>query len=154
MYEISDSGDVRNKITNNLLIGDINSGGYHRVCLYNKQHDPTKQRFFRHRLVAEHFIPNPDNLPEVNHKDCNKSHNYKTNLEWVTRKENELYSRIVGNKSYKPYKVIFSDDNIQVYNSKQELASILGVSKATIKCWLHNKNKGYQRYNIENIEYI
>ena len=104
--------------------------------------------------MAEHFIPNPNKLPEVNHKDCDKSHNYKTNLEWVTRKENELYSRISGDKIYKPYKVIFSNGDIQVYNSKEELASILKISNVTVKYWLHNKNKGYKKYNIENIEYV
>jgi hypothetical protein len=41
-----------------------------------------------HRLVAETYIPNPHNLPEVNHKDCNKENNNVSNLEWVTSKQN------------------------------------------------------------------
>ena len=45
LYEISDSGDVRNKLTGHLIIGDKNSAGYRRVCLYNKNHNPSKQRF-------------------------------------------------------------------------------------------------------------
>ena len=51
-YEVNEFGDVRNKITKRFLIGDINSSGYYRVCLYNKTHFPEKERFFRHRLVA------------------------------------------------------------------------------------------------------
>lgn len=137
-----------------MIVGDINSVGYHRVCLYNKQHNPPKQRFFRHRLVAEHFIPNPDNLPEVNHKDCNINHNYKSNLEWSSRRYNELHSRIMGNKEFNPFKVEYNNGEIVNYNTKSELASILNVAPQTVKLWLHGKNKGYKKYNIKNIEYI
>ena len=48
------------------------------------------------RLVAQAFIPNPDNLPEVNHKDGNKLNNNVNNLEWVTRSENILHSYRIG----------------------------------------------------------
>lgn len=44
-----------------------------------------------HRLVATHFIPNPDNLPEINHKDENKANNRASNLEWCTHKYNSNY---------------------------------------------------------------
>ena len=50
-----------------------------------------------HILVARHFIDNPNNYPEVNHKDCNRNNNYYTNLEWVTTKENVYYAFSVGN---------------------------------------------------------
>ena len=46
------------------------------------------QNKYVHRLVAELYIPNPDNLPEVDHIDTNKINNHYTNLEWVSRKEN------------------------------------------------------------------
>jgi hypothetical protein len=50
-----------------------------------------------HRMVAEAFIPNPDNLPEVNHIDCNRTNNCVDNLEWCTHTENIHYSIKMGN---------------------------------------------------------
>ena len=153
-YEISNTGDIRNKQTKKIICGDKNNSGYRRVCLYNKNHVPNKQRFFVHRLVAIHFLPNPNNLPEVNHKDLNKDHNYSINLEWISRKDNELHSRKFGLKEYKPFKVTYFNGDMHIYNSKNELGILLNVTKGCIKHWLHNKNKGYKKYNIKNIEYI
>ena len=53
------------------------------------------------RLVAKAFIPNPDNLPQVNHEDGNKSNNYYKNLGWVTASENMLHAYRTGLKSAK-----------------------------------------------------
>lgn len=68
-----------------LLTPEPNRAGYIRVTLwkYGK-----RERHLLHRLVAKTFIPNPENKPEVNHKDCCITHNKKENLEWMTRQEN------------------------------------------------------------------
>lgn len=153
-YEVNDSGEVRNKLTMRLIIGDKNSTGYSRVCLYNKNHVPNKQRFFRHRLVAEHFIPNPLKLPEVNHKDANINHNYVSNLEWVTKKENELHSRIFGSKEYKPFSVTYANGDVKIFDSKPDLANEIHVTKQAVSGWLHKSNCGFEKYGIINIDYI
>lgn len=70
-------------------IADYNSDGYRQVSLYR---DGKKHRVSVHRLVAKAFIPNPDNLPEVNHIDEIRSNNKVTNLEWATRTSNALHS--------------------------------------------------------------
>lgn len=49
-----------------------------------------------HRLVAKHFIDNPQNLPEVNHKDGNPANNHRTNLEWMTHAENVQHAFDIG----------------------------------------------------------
>lgn len=85
-YLISECGTVVNNRTGRVLKPDITNRGYKRitVCKNNRV-----KRFAVHRLVALLFIPNPDNLPTVNHKDGNKLNNCKSNLEWMTQRENQ-----------------------------------------------------------------
>ena len=87
-YKITDQGDVFNTRTNKKLRFD-KSGSYDRVTLCN---NGKCNRFLLHRLVAESFLPNPLNKPQVNHKDFNKRNNSKDNLEWVTAKENAQHA--------------------------------------------------------------
>ena len=122
--------------------------------MYNKDHNPNKQRFFRHRLVAEHFIPNPDNLPEVNHKDSNKSNPCVNNLEWSSREDNELHSCICGDGEYKPFVAEFENGEIELFGSAIELAVMINVTKGTIYHWLKKRNNGYLNHGIRRISYI
>lgn len=101
-----------------------------------------------------HFIPNPNNLLEVNHIDTNKNHNYFSNLEWISKKENELHSRKYGTKEYKPFKVTYNNGKIEIFDVKEDLGKKLNVTRSCIKYWLQKKNRGYKKYKIESIEYI
>lgn len=91
LYEVSNYGQVRNTRTGKILSG-VNTNGYIRVRLYNKDGKPNK--YYVHRLVAEAFILNPNNYPIVNHKDENKSNNYYENLEWCTYLYNLTYNNM------------------------------------------------------------
>src|SRR5271169_2748796 len=51
---------------------------------------------YMHRLVAEAYVPNPDNLPDINHLDCNPANNRKDNLEWCTTSQNIKYGYDTG----------------------------------------------------------
>ena len=88
LYEVSNMGNVRNVRKNTLLRLSKDCYGYIQVSLY-KNGRRTGLRV--HRLVAEIFIPNSENLPMVNHKDEDKSNNRVDNLEWCTAKYNLNY---------------------------------------------------------------
>lgn len=84
-YEVSTWGRVFNTKTGNFLTPYHHHKGYLRVDLKNGM---IRKHFKVHRLVAEAFIPNPENKPQVNHIDGNPGNNSVTNLEWVTNQEN------------------------------------------------------------------
>lgn len=88
LYEVSNKGNVRNVRRNTLLRLTKTNYGYIQVSLYK---NGIRTGLKVHRLVAEAFIPNPDNLPQVNHKDEDKTNNNVTNLEWCTAKYNNNY---------------------------------------------------------------
>lgn len=89
-YQISINGEVKNKRTNNLRNLELNTAGYNTIRIDRKW-------FLVHRLVAQYFIPNPNNYPNVCHKDNNKNNNSVDNLYWGTQSDNIKQSVIDGN---------------------------------------------------------
>lgn len=87
-YKIYPDGKILNISTNCYKEPTLTPNGYLKVVLY-KNNKGTN--FLVHRLVALHFIPNPENKPCINHKDLDKTNNQVANLEWVTYKENNNY---------------------------------------------------------------
>lgn len=85
-YKVSNFGNVINTSTGKVLKGQNNGRGYLFVSLYDENHKC--KQIMIHRLVAKAFIPNPYNLPQVNHIDECKHNNYVENLEWVTSVDN------------------------------------------------------------------
>lgn len=92
LYEVSNWGNVRTSkrqgTKGGLLNTTITKYGYKRIMLYKKG---KYKNYFIHRLVAKHFIPNPQKYPFVNHKDENKTNNHVDNLEWCTARYNLNY---------------------------------------------------------------
>lgn len=94
LYEVSNKGNVRNVRRNKLLKLSKDYYGYIRVSL-SKNGIQTGLKV--HRLVAQAFIPNPNNLPQVNHRNEDKTDNSVENLEWCTAKYNNNYGHRTEN---------------------------------------------------------
>ena len=120
-YSISNIGIVRNDKTGKLLSTNF-SKGYERL---NLCHKGEQKQFFIHRLVATAFIPNPENKPEVNHKNGDKSCNYDYNLEWTTSSENIQHAYRTGLNKY---------NDIENLNKKQikKICKLLEENELTI----------------------
>lgn len=97
-YFIYDNGDVYNSQTQKILKGSISEHGYKYYRLSKDNH---KKMYYAHRLVAENFIPNPKNLPVVNHIDGNKTNNNTDNLEWTSYFENiQKWHQLIKDKKH------------------------------------------------------
>lgn len=95
-----------------------------------------------HRLVAEAFIPNPYNLPEVNHKDENKRNNSVDNLEWCNRKYNLTYS------GHRVPKALYCINNGMFYNSISEASKRLGLPLSSVRMVALGRHKHVHGYRF------
>lgn len=115
LYQVSNLGRIRKIVLQSVL-----NDGY--KC-FNLIKDNNKKIMKVHRAVAEAFIPNPKNKPQVNHIDGNKQNNNVSNLEWVTASENMIHAiktGLVPNKSIKEKRIRrnlnFKDTRIYQYD--------------------------------------
>lgn len=123
-YEVSNLGSVRSLKTKKLLRGDITKDGYIRIKLWDGVKYTSKMI---HRLVAEAFLPLPDDNSdryEVDHIDNDVSHNSIDNLQWLTHKDNLDRSFLLGHQR-KPKKMVY-----QFSLDKKLIASYESVNEA------------------------
>jgi len=101
-YKVSSAGLVYSKHKNQLKATKKNNRGYVQVSLHK---DGKEHMLLLHRVVAMAFIPNPNNLPQINHIDEDKENNRVSNLEWCTniynRRHGTGYSRSCAGHDYK-----------------------------------------------------
>lgn len=157
-FEISDDGKLRNVITETEYKIGINGSGYSSVCVSLGGRDKLKA-FRIHKAVAETFIPNPNGLPCINHKDGNKQNNKVENLEWCSYSENMKHaykSNLIDmnkksgenarNSVLKEEDVLYIRKNIKLRDKDfgiRALARRFGVHKKTIECVIYNKSWNY-----------
>lgn len=127
-YQVSSIGDIFSHKVGRRLKVSTNKKGYNVIQL---SCNGVSKSILVHRLVALHFIPNPKNKAQVNHKDCNKLNNHVTNLEWVTNEENQRHSWKNGRKPVKGnkhYYTKFTEEDIRyIRKARKE-----GVKLATL----------------------
>ena len=145
LYQVSDKGRVQSLNYGNTgtiaLLRPIKIYGYLRVRLYKNN---KYKNFYVHRLVAEAFIPNQKNKPDVNHKDGDKQNNTSTNLEWCTEKENTAHA--IKNKLFNicvPVNQYDKQHNlIRQWKSQAEAFKELGIKHISCCCKGKRKTAG------------
>lgn len=141
-YDIDEQGNIFSHKTKKFLTGSVFNTGYLMVRLTV---NGIKKGYAVHRLVAKAFIPNPDNLPVVNHIDGDKTNNNLSNLEVCSKSENALHSCYVLKHNIKPVIQIKDNENIE-YPSISEAARQLNITNSAIVYALKNNTKCCQSY--------
>lgn len=141
-YSISNYGNVKNNKTNKILKNSIDRYGYYKINLSKNN----KGKHFKiHRLVAIHFIDNPDNKKCVDHIDNNPLNNHINNLRWATYQENNRNSKKKSNCS-SIYK------GVSKRNNKWETK--IGINKKRIHLgYFDTQEEAAQKYNDYILEH-
>ena len=158
-YEVSDDGRIRSLDYQHTgktheLSQKIDREGYKQVTIFN---NGKRAHCLVHRLVAQVFIPNPENLPEVNHIDECKQNNAVDNLEWCTRVYNANYGTGMVRQAASERKTmrqkfgkrIYCPTNMQHYGSIAECAEKLGLHRSGVSRVLSGQQKATKGYMFE-----
>ena len=148
-YQVSNYGRVYSVKSGIFLSQKVKTvDGYLTVKLYG---NGKSKREYVHRLVAIAFVDNPDNLPQVNHKDENPENNYASNLEWCSSKYNNNYGqhgeRIAQSRA-KPVRCIETGEEFQ---SAKEAAEKYCISASQIYAIFRGRCKTAGGYHWERI---
>lgn len=138
-YQISNYGRVFSSHKQGYLAQTDNGRGYFSVSLWKDNQGKSE---YVHRLVARHFIDNPNKLPQVNHKDENKGNNHVNNLEWCDNSYNNKYGdkrkRQVetllnnGKTSHRVNQYDLQGNYIATYRSMREAERINGLANSAL----------------------
>lgn len=131
-YEVSNFGNVRRADSCKVLDGGLNSYGYK---VFSLSKDGKQYMSKGHRLVAQAFIPNPENKRNVNHIDGDKSNNFVENLEWSSQRENGIHAREVLSIDYSQKPVVQTTINgevVAIWASGSVAGRVLNIAQQLI----------------------
>ena len=152
LYQVSNLGRVRSlncrghKGCIGILTPRLDGKGYEMVALYKEG----KARNTKvHRLVAQAFIPNPNNYPQVNHKDENKTNNDVKNLEWCTNEYNHNYGTRNERVAKSLSKKVICITTGEIFNSMREACRKYNISSGSMTECCQGKRKTAGGYKWE-----
>lgn len=151
-YEVSNLGNVKtfSRWKEGRLMRLIKeSNGYLRVNLVSN--DGKQRKVSVHRLVAQAFLPNPYNLPEVNHKDENKENNCVDNLEWTAQQDNINYGTGIQRRADQRGSKVRCVETGITYKSQAEAARQTGIPASSISSIFQGKMKMAGGYHWEKV---
>lgn len=139
LYRVSNFGRIWSCRFGREISPAKSTDGYYQIRFYVNK---SKKLFSVHRLVAMHFIPNPENKAQVNHKDGNVENNRVDNLEWATQSENLQHAALVLKRNFgnKPPKRIRCVETGEYFGSIGEAARKKKISKGHISKVLSHKD--------------
>ncbi len=147
-YLIYDDGKIWSNQSNRFIKPFIMNKGYQMIRLYDNK---VLKRYTIHRLVAQHYLPNPNNFPQVDHIDRNKTNNNVNNLRWVDNSENQVNKPNYGKI---PYRHIYLFNNkswkIQIRRYRKSLfTKCYNIKKYSLEEVVRFRNEKYIELGIE-----